>query len=84
MSEPDRKKANAYVTPDVVRQTLMDMIDIRSPTGSEAAMAGYIVDRLRRKQAALCVDDIDPEIGRPHHDSALTQIVGHGRRLRVD
>ncbi len=48
MSHPELSKATAYVTPDVVRQTLLDMIDIRSPTGSETGMADYIVTRLRR------------------------------------
>jgi acetylornithine deacetylase len=47
MSHPDLSKAEAFVTPEAVRQTLLDMIDIRSPTGSEAAMADYVVNRLR-------------------------------------
>ena len=48
MIQPERDKAAAYITPDVVRRVLLDMIDIRSPTGSEAGMADYIVERLRR------------------------------------
>lgn len=42
-----RDKATDCITPDSVRQVLLDLIDIRSPTGSEAAVADYIVERLR-------------------------------------
>src|SRR5689334_9547500 len=45
--ERDRQAAAAYITPEIVRQTILEMIDIRSPTGSEAAMADYVVHRLR-------------------------------------
>jgi acetylornithine deacetylase len=34
------------VTGDAVRRTLMDMVDIASPTGGEIDMARYVVDRL--------------------------------------
>jgi acetylornithine deacetylase/succinyl-diaminopimelate desuccinylase-like protein len=55
MDVSDRQAAATYITPEIVRQTILDMIDIRSPTGSEAAMADYVVDRLRRAglQASL-------------------------------
>ena len=36
------------VTAEAVRTTLMDMVDIASPTGGEIDMAGYVVDRLVR------------------------------------
>src|SRR5690242_17622407 len=39
MDASDRQVAAAYITPEIVRQTILDMVDIRSPTGSEAAMA---------------------------------------------
>lgn len=42
------KDAASHVTPEAVRRTLMDMVDIASPTGREADMAHYIVDRLRQ------------------------------------
>ena len=48
MSPSDRAKVHAYIVPDVVSRTLVEMIDIRSPTGHEAGMADYIVHRLRR------------------------------------
>lgn len=78
MSEPEREKAAAYITPDVVRQTLMDMIDIRSPTGSEAAMADYIVDRLRRAGLGASLQPV--EEGRPN---AIARLPGHGDGLNL-
>ncbi|MFZ1920405.1 MAG: M20/M25/M40 family metallo-hydrolase [Xanthobacteraceae bacterium] len=78
MNEPDRKKAEAYITPDMVRQTLMDMIDIRSPTGSEAAMADYIVGRLRRAGLAASLQPV--EEGRPN---AVAHLPGRGHGLNL-
>ena len=48
MSHPDRAKVLAAITPEIVCRTLLDLVDIRSPTGEEAGMAEYIVARLRR------------------------------------
>lgn len=78
MSEPDREKAVAYITPDIVRQALMDMIDIRSPTGSEAAMADYVVDRLRRAGLAASLQPV--EEGRPN---AVGHLPGRGDGLNL-
>ena len=78
MSHPDRHKAAAYVTPDVVRQTLLDMIDIRSPTGSEAGMAEYIIDRLRR--AGLDASRQFVEENRPN---AIAHLTGSGDGLNL-
>jgi acetylornithine deacetylase/succinyl-diaminopimelate desuccinylase-like protein len=78
MSEPNREKAAAHVTPEVVRQTLMDMIDIRSPTGSEAAMAEYIVDRLRRAGLDASLQPV--EEGRPN---AVAHLRGRGDGLNL-
>jgi acetylornithine deacetylase/succinyl-diaminopimelate desuccinylase-like protein len=78
MSEPDREKAAAYITPDVVRQALMDMIDIRSPTGSEASMAEYIVDRLRRAGLVASLQPV--EEGRPN---AVAHLPGRGDGLNL-
>jgi acetylornithine deacetylase len=66
-------KASRYITPDLVRQTLIDMIDIRSPTGSEAGMADYVVGRLR----AAGVDAAHQlvEDGRPN---AIGHLPGRG------
>jgi acetylornithine deacetylase/succinyl-diaminopimelate desuccinylase-like protein len=78
MTRPDRDKAAAYITPDVVRQTLLDMIDIRSPTGAEAGMADYIVDRARR--AGLDASRQLVEEGRPN---AIAHLRGRGDGLNL-
>jgi acetylornithine deacetylase len=78
MSQSDREKAAAYVTPDVVRQVLMDMIDIRSPTGSEAAMADYLVERCRRAGLAARLQPVDE--GRPN---AIAYLPGCGDGLNL-
>lgn len=78
MSHPDRHKAAAYITADVVRHTLMDMIDIRSPTGSEAAMADYVIDRLRR--AGL---DASPQLVEDGRPNAVAHLPGRGDGLNL-
>jgi acetylornithine deacetylase len=78
MSQSDREKAAAYVSTDVVRQALMDMIDIRSPTGSEAAMADYLVDRLRRAGVDARLQPVDE--GRPN---AVAHLPGRGDGLNL-
>jgi len=78
MSHPDLHKATTYLTPDVVRQTLLDMIDIRSPTGSEAGMADYIVDRLRRAGLDASLQFV--EDGRPN---VIARLAGVGDGLNL-
>jgi acetylornithine deacetylase len=78
MTDPDRDKAASYITPDVVRQILMDMIDIRSPTGSEAGMADYIIDRLLR--CGLDSYRQPVEEGRPN---AIAHLRGKGDGLNL-
>lgn len=78
MSQSDREKTAAYVTPDLVRQVLMDMIDIRSPTGSEAAVADYLVGRLRRAGLAARLQPVDE--GRPN---AVAHLPGRGDGLNL-
>jgi acetylornithine deacetylase/succinyl-diaminopimelate desuccinylase-like protein len=69
----DREKAARYITPDLVRQTLIDMVDIRSPTGSEAGMADYIVGRLRAAGIEASQQLVEP--GRPN---AVGHLPGRG------
>lgn len=73
MSAPDRAKVQAYITPEVVCRALLDMVDIRSPTGHEAAMAEYIVDRLRRAGIDTMLQPV--EAGRPN---AIAHLRGTG------
>ncbi|HZP75063.1 MAG TPA: M20/M25/M40 family metallo-hydrolase [Pseudolabrys sp.] len=40
------ERAATYITRDLARSTLMEMIDIRTPTGDEGELARYIVTRL--------------------------------------
>lgn len=78
MSSSDRDRAAAYVTADLVRQTLLDMIDIRSPTGHEAGMADYIVDRLRR--AGI---DASRQLVEDDRPNAVAQLPGRGDGLNL-
>lgn len=43
----DASAAAAYISPETVRDALKDMVNISSPTGHEAAMAQYLVQRMR-------------------------------------
>ena len=71
-------KAARYITPDLVRQTLIDMIDIRSPTGSEAGMADYVIDRLRR--AGL---DASRQLVEDDRPNAVGHLPGRGDGLNL-
>lgn len=42
----DYERVARHITPEAVRDTLIDMVNIPSPTGREGALARYIVDRL--------------------------------------
>ena len=48
MSHPDYARVARHVTSEAVRDTLMAMVDIPSPTGREGALAQYIVGRLSK------------------------------------
>src|SRR5688500_20084017 len=48
MSHPDYQRAARHITEAAVRDTLMEMVDIPSPTGRERALAEYIVARLTK------------------------------------
>ena len=78
MDVSDRQAAAAYITPEIVRQTILDMVDIRSPTGSEAAMADYVVDRLRRAGLAASLQLV--EANRPN---AVGHLPGRGDGLNL-
>jgi len=46
MTHPDYSQAARHVTAEAVTRTLMEMVDIASPTGREGELAKYIVARL--------------------------------------
>jgi acetylornithine deacetylase/succinyl-diaminopimelate desuccinylase-like protein len=78
MKPPDPNRVQAAITSDSICQTLLDLVDIRSPTGEEAGVAEYIVDRMRRS-------DIESELqlvesGRPN---AVAHLRGHGTGLNL-
>ena len=59
MSHPESAKVQKLITPEAVCQTLLEMVDIRSPTRSEAGMADFIVNRMRSVSIdALAASDI--------------------------
>jgi acetylornithine deacetylase len=64
MPHPDYKRAARHVTEAAVRDTLMAMVDIASPTGREGALAEYIVQRLRNAGFHAYLQDVSE--GRPN------------------
>ena len=45
---PDFDKVADFIKPEDIRDTLAEMVDIPSPTGSELGMAQFLTDRMRR------------------------------------
>lgn len=64
MTHPDYSRAARHVTPEAARETLMEMVDIASPTGREAAMAEYLVHRLRKAGFSAYPQEVSA--GRPN------------------
>lgn len=64
MTHPDYARAVRHITPDAVRDTLMAMVDIASPTGREGAMAEYLVHRLRKAGFSAHLQEVSA--GRPN------------------
>jgi acetylornithine deacetylase/succinyl-diaminopimelate desuccinylase-like protein len=73
MSHPDRAKIRSAITPEIVSRALLDLVDIRSPTGEEAGVADYIVARLRC--SGIQADLQLVEAGRPN---AVAHLRGEG------
>ncbi|MBC7778959.1 MAG: M20/M25/M40 family metallo-hydrolase [Proteobacteria bacterium] len=70
---PDYRRAAALITPQGVRDTLVEMVDIASPTGREGAFADYLVERLRRCGCRAWLQPVSP--GRPN---AIATLRGSG------
>src|SRR3990170_3456618 len=64
MAHPDFQRAVRHVTAEAVRDALMAMVDIASPTGREGAMAEYVVHRLRK--AGFSAHPQEVSAGRPN------------------
>src|SRR5215468_2103662 len=78
MSHPDFAKAVAHVTTDNVRDLLIDLVDIGSPTGQEIDVAQYLVARMRKSGLATDLQMVDP--GRPN---AVGHLRGRGDGLNL-
>src|SRR3954463_3181992 len=74
MVHPNYAQAAAYISSDTVRELLMDLVDISSPTGMEIGVAEYLVARMRKSSMEVDLPLVDQ--GRPN-------AVGH-RRGRGD
>src|SRR5665213_319474 len=70
MGHPDFSKASQYVTADLIRDTLADLVNISSPTGREAGVAHYLQDRMNRAGLDTHLQQVDEN--RPN-------VVGHLR-----
>lgn len=64
MTHPEMQRAARHVTADAVKDTLIEMVDIASPTGRERAMAEYLVHRLRKCGFNAKLQDLSE--GRPN------------------
>lgn len=78
MDDPDIATVQTFITPETVCQTLLDLVDIRSPTGEEAGMADYIVDRLQGAEIDAAHQLVEP--GRPN---AIGCVRGAGDGLNL-
>ncbi len=63
-THPDYARAARHVTLEAVRDTLMEMVDIPSPTGREGELAQYIVGRLARAGFNAYLQEVSE--GRPN------------------
>src|SRR5215831_5093461 len=78
MSHPDFAKAAVHVTTEVIRDLLIDLVDIPSPTGQEIGVAQYLVERMKKSGLATDLQMVDP--GRPN---AVGHLRGHGDGLNL-
>lgn len=64
MSHPDYARVARHITTEAVRDTLIAMVDIASPTGREGALAEYIVGRLDKAGFNAYLQEVSE--GRPN------------------
>ncbi|MGZ8155249.1 MAG: M20 family metallopeptidase [Burkholderiales bacterium] len=64
MTHPDTERAARHITAETLKKTLIEMVDIASPTGRERPMAEYLVERLRKCGFAAHLQEISD--GRPN------------------
>jgi acetylornithine deacetylase len=73
MTHPDFSAAVGHITAERVRDTLVEMVDISSPTGREAQMAQYLEQRMRTVGMDTDLQRVDE--GRPN---AVGHLRGRG------
>ena len=78
MTHPQFEQAVAHINAEDVRALLMDIVDISSPTGKEAAVAQYLVARMRRSGMETDLPLVDE--GRPN---AVGHLRGRGDGLNL-
>jgi acetylornithine deacetylase/succinyl-diaminopimelate desuccinylase-like protein len=78
MAHPDFAKAVAHITADKIRDLLVDIVNIASPTGSEAGVAQYLVERM--KASGLETDLQLVDANRPN---AVGHLRGRGDGLNL-
>jgi len=64
MSHPDFDKAAAHITEAAIRDLLVDVVNVASPTGKEAAMAEFFVERMKQSGMETNLQYVDE--GRPN------------------
>ena len=78
MPHPDFAKAAAHITAEAVRDCLVDLVNIASPTGSEIGVAHYLVERMRKSGMDTDLPLVDA--GRPN---AVGHLRGSGDGLNL-
>ncbi len=78
MPHSDFAKAAAHITADNVRDCLVDLVNIGSPTGREIGVAQYLVARMRKSGMATDLPLVDE--GRPN---AVGHLRGRGDGLNL-
>ena len=78
MTHPDFARAAAHITAETVRDVLVNLVDIASPTGHEAGVAHYLVERMRK--SGLDTDLPLVDTGRPN---AVGHLRGRGDGLNL-
>jgi acetylornithine deacetylase/succinyl-diaminopimelate desuccinylase-like protein len=78
MAYPDYAKAVAYINADNVRELLMDLVDMSSPTGKEIGVAEYLVARMQKSSMETDLPLVDE--GRPN---AIGHLRGRGDGLNL-
>jgi acetylornithine deacetylase len=78
MTHPDFAKAASHITVDNVRDLLIELVDIASPTGKESGVAHYLVARMRR--AGM---DTDLQLVDEDRPNAVGHWRGHGDGLNL-